>query len=218
MSTGGEDRYSLESPDRLPRSAARRTLEAPSHGLCTPCVRFTLWVAPRPRNTRFRLLGQPGRTGLVTRWVPLKGFCSLSSSPHLTSLPPFPRAPRESARVPTPVGCARGEVGGVVERKYVDLVKCAKGSGSGERAGSNARKELGGRAVAFPFHSLGQRVDEQHRGIDVEHPTTLSHLATRSDPTGSRPVEQMPAAGPNAFPFVSAAASVPAARDPRRWP
>ena len=25
------------------------------HGLHTPCVRFTTWVAPPPRNTRFRL-------------------------------------------------------------------------------------------------------------------------------------------------------------------
>jgi hypothetical protein len=35
---------------------ALHSFGAQSHGLQTPCVRFAGWVAPPPRNTRFRLL------------------------------------------------------------------------------------------------------------------------------------------------------------------
>ena len=37
---------------------ALRAFGAQSHGLQTPCVRFAGWVAPSPRNTRFRLLAR----------------------------------------------------------------------------------------------------------------------------------------------------------------
>jgi hypothetical protein len=48
--------------------------EAQSHGFGTRCLRFALWVAPRGRKTRFRLLAKLYRTGLNTRRVPTKGF------------------------------------------------------------------------------------------------------------------------------------------------
>src|SRR6266436_3015745 len=41
-----------------------------------------LWCCLPPRKTRFRMAGQPFRAGLITRWVPAKGFRS--------SHPPFP--------------------------------------------------------------------------------------------------------------------------------
>ena len=55
---------------------------AQSHGPLTHCLRFAEWIAPPPRKTRFRMAGQPFRAGLITRWVPAKGFRS--------SHPPFP--------------------------------------------------------------------------------------------------------------------------------
>jgi len=36
-----------------------------SHGLPPPCVRFAVWIAPRPRNTRFRLVASLGRVEAV---------------------------------------------------------------------------------------------------------------------------------------------------------
>ena len=55
---------------------------AQSHGPHTRCLRFAGWITPPPRKTRFRMAGQPFRAGLITRWVPAKGFRS--------SHPPFP--------------------------------------------------------------------------------------------------------------------------------
>ncbi len=55
---------------------------AQSHGPPTRCLRFAGWITPPPRKTRFRIAGQPFRAGLVTRWVPTKGFRS--------SHPPLP--------------------------------------------------------------------------------------------------------------------------------
>ena len=56
-----------------------RNFGAQSHGPLTRCLRFAGWVAPPPRKTRFRMAGQPFRAGLVTRWVPTKGFRSSHS-------------------------------------------------------------------------------------------------------------------------------------------
>ena len=66
-------RYCLppNSQRRLPRY---RNFGAQSHGPLTRCLRFAGWVAPPPRKTRFRTAGQPFRAGLITRWVPSKGF------------------------------------------------------------------------------------------------------------------------------------------------
>ena len=62
--------------------ATNTNFGAQSHGPHTRCLRFAGWVTPPPRKTRFRMAGQPFRAGLITRWVPTKGF---RSSP-----PPFP--------------------------------------------------------------------------------------------------------------------------------
>ncbi len=55
-----------------------------AEGAC--CVRFAAWIAPRPRNTRCRLVASLGRAGLVTRRVPPKGFRAMCYIP----LPPSP--------------------------------------------------------------------------------------------------------------------------------
>jgi hypothetical protein len=47
---------------------------AQSHGLHTRCLRFAGQVTLPPRKTRFRLVATLGRTGLVTRWVPMRSF------------------------------------------------------------------------------------------------------------------------------------------------
>ena len=62
--------------------ATNTNFGAQSHGPLTHCLRFAEWIAPPPRKTRFRMAGQTFRAGLITRWVPAKGFRS--------SHPPFP--------------------------------------------------------------------------------------------------------------------------------
>jgi hypothetical protein len=62
--------------------ATNTNFAAQSHGPLTRCIRFAGWITPPPRKTRFRMVGHPFRAGLVTRWVPTKGFRS--------SHPPFP--------------------------------------------------------------------------------------------------------------------------------
>jgi hypothetical protein len=56
------------------------------HGPLTRCLRFAARVTPAPRKTRSRSLAKLCRTGLVTRRVPMKGFCT-------TMHPPFPSFP-----------------------------------------------------------------------------------------------------------------------------
>src|SRR3989441_10206780 len=75
-------------PSVVSRTSALATqcFEALSRGLHGPCVRFAAWIAPRPRNTRCRLVASLGRAGLVTRRVPPKGFRAMCYIP----LPPSP--------------------------------------------------------------------------------------------------------------------------------
>ena len=47
---------------------------AQSHGPCIRCLRFAGRITPPPRKTRFWLLARLCQAGLVTRWVPTKGF------------------------------------------------------------------------------------------------------------------------------------------------
>ena len=47
----------------------------------TRCLRFARRVTPDGHKTRFRLPSRLGRTGLATRWVPLRGFIRSSESP-----------------------------------------------------------------------------------------------------------------------------------------
>jgi hypothetical protein len=56
---------------RLPRQVY---FGAQSHSLHTRCLRFAKWVTPMPRKTRFRLVANLYRTGLITRRIPRQGF------------------------------------------------------------------------------------------------------------------------------------------------
>ena len=76
----------------LPLFVQRRlrelAFEAQSHGLHAPCVRFAAGVAPGPRNTRFRWIASPYRSGTFTRRVTIRGFRSSGFPLHV--LPPLP--------------------------------------------------------------------------------------------------------------------------------
>jgi putative PEP-CTERM system histidine kinase len=75
---------------RIPYSvgSASESFEAQSHGLHALCVRFAAGIAPGPRNTRFRRVASPYRSGTFTRRVTTKGF----RGPHsCASRSPFPR-------------------------------------------------------------------------------------------------------------------------------
>ena len=63
------------------------TFEAQSHGLQTPCVRFTLWVAP-DRATLGSGCRHAWPVGTYTRWVPTRSFCVL----HVSSFQVLPGA------------------------------------------------------------------------------------------------------------------------------
>src|SRR6266852_354749 len=90
-------------PSVVSRTSALATqcFEALSRGLHGPCVRFAAWIAPRPRNTRCRLVASLGRAGLVTRRVPPKGFRAMCYIP----LPP---SPGFAWRKQTAITCATG--------------------------------------------------------------------------------------------------------------
>ena len=85
---------SLQRLDTAFRTSTRRRLPqltyfgAQSHSLHTRCLRFTTWVTPMLRKTRFRPVASLYRAGLATRWVPLQGFSNASSL-----LPPCPSFP-----------------------------------------------------------------------------------------------------------------------------
>ena len=57
-------------------SRNKHSFGALSHGPHPRCLRFAGRVAPPPRKTRFRLLGQLRRAGFHTRRVPSQGFTS----------------------------------------------------------------------------------------------------------------------------------------------
>jgi hypothetical protein len=85
---------SLQRVDTAFRTSTRRRhpqltyFGAQSHSLHTRCLRFTTWVTPMLRKTRFRPMASLYRAGLATRWVPLQGFSNASSL-----LPPCPSFP-----------------------------------------------------------------------------------------------------------------------------
>ena len=56
----------LPSAQRTASASAGGSIRAQSHGLCTPCLRFAVWVTPGPRKTRFWLLASFARWG----WKP----------------------------------------------------------------------------------------------------------------------------------------------------
>lgn len=93
-STPAEGRYQAlrYRPCGLPLLVQRRlrelAFEAQSHGLHAPCVRFAAGVAPGPRNTRFRWIASPYRSGTFTRRVTIRGFRSSGFPLHV--LPPLP--------------------------------------------------------------------------------------------------------------------------------
>ncbi len=70
------------------RRLRKLAFEAQSHGLHAPCVRFAAGVAPGPRNTRFRWIASPYRSGTFTRRVTIRGFRSSGFLLHV--LPPLP--------------------------------------------------------------------------------------------------------------------------------
>ena len=56
-------------------ASARRTISGLNHAACkASCVRFAAGVAPGPRNTRFRLVGQPWPVRSFTCRVATEGF------------------------------------------------------------------------------------------------------------------------------------------------
>ena len=72
---------------------------AQSHGPCIRCLRFAGRITPPPRKTRFWLLARLCQAGLVTRWVPTKGF---SMSHNIPSS--FPRLSLAQTKRSHPAG------------------------------------------------------------------------------------------------------------------
>jgi hypothetical protein len=112
---------------------------APSHGLHAPCVRFAGRITPPPRNTRFRRVANPCRAGVVTRWVPAKGF---RPSRVVHCHPPFPGLPGALVGSPGRL-LARAPSDPDVRDSRIRLFKAEVSRPGGRRCGSRREAEAG---------------------------------------------------------------------------
>jgi hypothetical protein len=86
------DRYNVETVafrylDYV--GSADISIEALSHSLHAPCVRFAGGITPAPRHTRFRWMVSPFRLETCTRWAATRSFRFAISVRSLPLLPGF---------------------------------------------------------------------------------------------------------------------------------